>query len=194
MVFFWEGRASQGLRALHEVAQKARLAKEPYSLFEAQEAEALLAATSAERLAKLAEMEAFFSAPVEQMGEGDRNPTLAAVWREQVRENAQHGKLDAAQAAVRKLEQLAAKSRDLIVQDCYESARGYVFIAQNRYQEAAEQLSADPHSPLTVKWLGRARERAGDPNGADAAKLHFKYLRAPNAEWYLATHSGFAAD
>jgi predicted Zn-dependent protease len=194
LVFFWEGRASQGLRSLHDVAQKARLAKEPYSLFEAQEAEALLALTSAERLAKLAEMEAFFSAPVEQMGEGDRNPTLAAVWRDQVRENAQAAKLDAAQAAVRKLEQLAAKSRDLIVQDCYESARGYVFVAQKRYQEAALQLSADPHSPLTVKWLGRARERAGDLRGADAARLHFKYLRAPNAEWYLATHSGFAAD
>jgi len=194
LVFFWEGRASQGLRALHDVAQKARLAKEPYSLFEAQEAEALLAATSAERLAKLAEMETFFSAPVERMGEGDRNPTLAAVWRDQVRENAQAAKLDAAQAAVRKLEQLAAKSRDLIVQDCYESARGYVFVAQKRYQEAALQLSADPHSPLTVKWLGRARERAGDLRGADAARLHFKYLRAPNAEWYLATHSGFAAD
>jgi len=194
LVFFWEGRAAQGLRALHDVAQKARLAKEPYSLFEAQEAEALLAATSAERLAKLAEMEAFFSAPVERMGEGDRNPTLAAVWRDQVRENAQAAKLDAAQAAVRKLEQLAAKSRDLIVQDCYESARGYVFVAQKRYQEAALQLSADPHSPLTVKWLGHARERAGDLRGADAARLHFKYLRAPNAEWYLATHSWFAAD
>jgi len=194
LVFFWEGRTSQGLRALHEVAQKARLAREPYSLFEAQEGEAMLAATSAERLAKLAEMEAFFSVTVEQMGEGDRNPTLAAVWRDQVRENAQQGKLEAAQTAVRKLEQLAAKSRDLIVQDCYESARGFVLVAQNRYQEAAEQLSADPRSPLTVKWLGLAREKAGDLKGADAAKRHFKYLRAPNAQWYLATHSGLAAD
>jgi hypothetical protein len=194
LVFFWEGRASQGLRALHEVAQKARGAKEPYSLFEAQEAQALLAATSQERLRKLAEMETYFNASVENMGDADRNPSLAAIWRDQVRENAQQNKLDAAQAAVQKLEQLAARTRDLIVQDCYESARGYVFFAQKKFQEAAEQLSADPHSPVTVKWLAVARERAGDLSGADSAKSHFKYLRAPTAEWYLATHSGIAAN
>lgn len=194
LVFFWEGRASQGLRALHEVAQKARIAKEPYSLFEAQEAQALLAATSQERLAKLAEMETFFSAPTENMGDADRNPSLAAIWRDQARENAQQNKLDAAEAAVLKLEQLAGKSRDLIVQDCYESARGYVFFAQKRFQEAAEQFAADPRSPVTVKWLSVAREKAGNLSGADSAKLHFKYLRAPTAEWYLATHSGIAAN
>jgi len=193
LVFFWEGRASQGLRALNDVAQKARLAKEPYSLFETQEAQALLAATSRERLAKLAEMEAFFSAPVENMGDADRNPTLAAIWRDQARENAQQNKLDDAQIAVQKLEQLAAKSRDLIVQDCYESARGYALFSQKKFQDAAAQLSADPHSPIGVKWLAVAREKAGDLKGADAAKLHFKYLRAPTAEWYLATHSGSAA-
>jgi len=193
LVFFWEGRASQGLRALNEVAQKARLAKEPYSLFEAQEAQALLAATSRERLAKLAEMEVYFSAPVENMGDADRNPTLAAVWRDQVRENAQQNKVDEAQIAVQKLEQLAAKSRDLIVQDCYESARGFVFFAQKKFQDAGTQLSADPHSPISVKWLAAAQEKTGDLKGADTAKLHFKYLRAPTAEWYLATHSGSVA-
>jgi len=194
LVFFWEGRASQGLRALNDVAQKARLAKEPYSLFEAQEAQALLSATSQERLTKLAEMEMFFSGSPANMGEGDRNPALAAIWRDQVRENAQQNKFDAAQLAVQKLERLAAKSRDLIVQDCYESARGYIFFAQRKFQDAAEQLSADPHSPLTVKWMSVAREKAGDLKSADAARLHFKYMRAPTAEWYLATHSGFAAN
>ena len=194
LVFFWEGRAAHGLRALNEVAQKARAAKEPYSLFEAQQAQALLAATSQERLAKLAEMETYFNASVENMGDADRNPTLSAIWLDLVRENAQQNKLDVAQAAVQKLELLAARSRDLIVQDCYESARGYVFFAQKKFQEAAQQLSADPHSPVTVKWLALARERAGDLSGADSAKVHFKYLRAPTAEWYLATHSGIAAN
>src|SRR5262249_44821905 len=48
LLLFWEGRASPGLRALNEVAQKARTAKEPYTLFEADEAQALLAASSRE--------------------------------------------------------------------------------------------------------------------------------------------------
>jgi len=138
-------------------------------------------------------MEVYFSAPVENMGDADRNPTLAAVWRDQVRENAQQNKVDEAQIAVQKLEQLAAKSRDLIVQDCYESARGFVFFAQKKFQDAGTQLSADPHSPISVKWLAAAQEKTGDLKGADTAKLHFKYLRAPTAEWYLATHSGSVA-
>jgi tetratricopeptide (TPR) repeat protein len=194
LVYFWEGRASQGLRALTDVEQRARAAKEPYSLFEAQEALALLAATSRERLQKLSQIEVVFSAPVENMGDADRNPTLAAVWRDQARENAQQNKLDDAQRAVQKLEQLAAKSRDLIVEDCYESARGYVHFVQKNFRDAASELSADPHSPVAVKWLAVAREKAGDAKGADDAKLRFKYLRAPTAEWYLATHSGSAAN
>ena len=139
-------------------------------------------------------MEAFFSTSVKNMGDNDRNPTLAAVWRDQARELAQQHKPDDAQPTVQRLEQLAAKSRDLIVQDCYESARGYVLFAQKNFQDAAVELSADPHSPIAVKWLAVAREKAGDMKGADTAKLRFKYLRAPTAEWYLATHSGSAAD
>jgi tetratricopeptide (TPR) repeat protein len=195
LVLFWEGHASQGLRALNEVEQKARTAKEPYSLFEAQEALALLAGTSRERLEKLRQIESFFSKPVEGLSDGDRNPTLAAIWRDETREYAQQNKLEAAQQAVQKLEQLAAKSRDLIVEDRYESARGYVFFAQRKFQDAADELSADPHSPVAVKWLAIAREKTGDAKGAEAANLRFKYLRAPTAEWYLATHStSVAAD
>jgi hypothetical protein len=195
LVLFWEGRASQGLRALNEVGQKARAAKEPYTLFESQEALALLAATSRERQEKLVQIEAYFSAPVPGMNDSDRNPTLAAIWRDEARECAQQNNLDAAQLAVQKLEQLAVKSRDLIVEDSYESARGYVFFAQKKFQDAADELSADPHSPVAVKWLAVARGKAGDAKGADAAKLRFQYLRAPTAEWYLATHSsGVAAN
>jgi len=193
LVFFWEGRASQGLRALNQVAQKAQAAKEPYSLFEAQEGLALLAATSRERLQKLSQIEAFFSTPADGMADSDRNPTLAAIWRDEARECAQQNKRDAAQQAVQKLEQLAAKSRDLIVEDSYESARGYVLFAEKNFQDAADELSADPHSPVAVKWLALAREKAGDTKGADAAKLRFKYLRAPTAEWYLATHANSVA-
>jgi tetratricopeptide (TPR) repeat protein len=193
LVLFWEGRASQGLRALNAVEQKARAAKEPYTLFESQEALALLAATSRERQEKLVQIEAYFSAPVPGMSDGDRNPTLAAIWRDEARECAQQNKLDAAQLAVQKLEHLAAKSRDLIVEDSYESARGYVFFAQKKFQDAADELSADAHSPVAVKWLALARGKAGDAKGAEAAKLRFRYLQAPTAEWYLATHSSSVA-
>jgi hypothetical protein len=58
---------------------------------------------------------------------------------------------------------------------------------------AALKLSADPRSPLTLKWLAIARQNAGDTHNAEAGKLRLKFLRAPTAEWYLVTRQEPAA-
>jgi hypothetical protein len=96
---------------------------------------------------------------------------------------------------VEKLEKLAATSRDLIVENCYESARGYVFFAQKDYSSAADELSAEPHSPVATKLLVLARKKSGDAKNAEAAELHLKFQRASTVEWYLASRTGtFAAN
>jgi hypothetical protein len=187
---FWAGKSIDGLQALADVKRKAQAAQEPYALFEIEEAEALLALTPMERVAKLHEMARTFGNPVEGMSEADRNSSLAAIWRDEVRIRVEQNQIAATADLLQKLERLAAQSRDLIVEDCYESARGYVFFAQKEYGNAADELSADPRSPLAIKWLGAAREKLGDRKGAEAIQLRLKYLRAPTAEWYLTTHSG----
>jgi tetratricopeptide (TPR) repeat protein len=189
---FWAGNKSEGLKNLAELEQKARLAHEPYSEFEIQEARALLAPAPQERIAKLQAIERIYGKPVEGMNEADRNPSLAAIWRDEVRIQAEQNHIDATRETIQKLERLAARSRDLIVENCYESARGYVLFALKNYADAGDELSADPHSPLVVKWLIAAREKAGDKKGVEAAERRLKYLRAPTAEWYLATHSVLA--
>jgi tetratricopeptide (TPR) repeat protein len=190
LVRFWEGNPRDGRVALGEIEQKARDAKEPYSLFEAGEALAALAAGPEVGLQKLQRLEETFGGPMEGMNEADRNTTLAAIWRDQARAEAERNNLAMAERAVRKLEQLSEKSRDLVVQDCYESARGYVLFARRDYGGAAEQLAADPHSPVALKWLAQAREKSGDHRGSEAARVRLKFLRAPTVEWYLASRSG----
>jgi tetratricopeptide (TPR) repeat protein len=190
LVNFWEGNNQAGLQVLAELERQASAAGEPYSVFEIQEARALLAPTAKERIEKLQSMEKIYFAPVEGMSDADRNPSLAAIWRDQVRIQAEQNQFDAAYETIQKLEKLAAKSRDLIVENCYESARGYVFYAQKEFQSAEDELSSDPHSPIALKWLASAREKLGDSKGAESAKLRLKYLRAPTAEWFLATRSG----
>lgn len=189
LVNFWEGKPSVGLQTLATLERKAFGDHEPYSAFEIQEALALLAPTAAERFAKLHSMEKIYGSPVEGMSEADRNPSLAAIWRDDVRGHAELHQLDATHETVQKLEKLAAQSRDLIVENCYESARGYVYFAQKDFSNAGDELSADPHSPITVKWLITAREKSGDHRAAQSAKLRLKYLRAPTVEWFLATHA-----
>jgi tetratricopeptide (TPR) repeat protein len=189
LVKFWEGKGAEGRQALAEAEQKALLAHDPYAQFEIEEGQALLAGTPKEQIEKLRAMERTYGNPVEGMSEADRNPSLAAIWRDEVRIQAQLNHLDATQEIVRKLEKSATKSRDLIVENCYESARGYVFFAQKDYASASDELSADPHSPVAVQWQVAAREKTGDKKGAEAARLRLQYLRAPTAEWYLATHA-----
>lgn len=190
---FREGKFNDGLQALTDLEQQAQAAHEPYAEFEIREAHALLLATPREQLQKLREIEQAFAAPLKGMNESDRNASLASIWRDEVRVLALHNQLDPAQETVHKLENLAAKSRDLVVENCYESARGYVLFAQKDFANAADELSADPSSPLTLKWLAIARQQAGDDKNAEAAKLRLKFLRAPTVEWYLATREESAA-
>ena len=185
---FWSGKTMDGLQALAAVETEAQAAHEPYATFEVQEAEALLALTPMERIAKLHEMERIYGSSVEGVSESDRNAFLAAIWRDEVRIRVEQNQVEATENIVQKLERLAAKSRDLIVENCYESARGYVFFAQKEYQSAGDELSADPHSPLAIKWLAAAYEKIGNRKGVEAAQLRLKYQRAPTAEWYVATH------
>ena len=190
---FREGKFTDGLQALTDLEHQTHAAHEPYAEFEILEAHALLLASPEEQLQKLREIEHAFNAPLAGMSESDRNANLASIWRDEVRVLALHEQLGAAQETVGRLETLAAKSRDLIVENCYESARGYVHFAQKDFANAAGELSADPRSPLTLKWLAVARQNAGDSKSAEAAKLRLKYLRAPTAEWFLATRQENAA-
>jgi len=138
-------------------------------------------------------MESIYSHPVEGMAESDRNPSLASIWRDQVRVQVEQNHVEATEGTIHKLEQLAAKSRDLIVENCYESSRGYVFFGQKDFASAQDELSADPHSPLALKWLAAAREKLGRQKAAEAARVRLKYLRAPTVEWYLATQADAAS-
>src|SRR5438874_10401517 len=134
-------------------------------------------------------MERNYGKYVDGMIEYDHNALLAAIWRDEVCIRVEQNQVETTENIVQKLERLAAQSRDLIVENCYESARGYVFFAQKDYASAQDELSADPHSPIAMNWLVAAREKLGDQKGAESARLRLKYLRAPTAEWYLATQA-----
>ena len=88
---------------------------------------------------------------------------------------------------MRKLEQLAAQSRDLLVENCYESARGYLLAANGDFANAVDELAADPRSVLALDQLAAAQEKLGNASAAEATRTRIKYLRAPTVEWYLLT-------
>jgi tetratricopeptide (TPR) repeat protein len=189
LVYFWEGQPEQGRKALDALTAEARKEKEPYSQFETALGRAMLSADATGELDQLRSVEASVQKPVAGMSEPDRNISLAQVLREQARVAALNNQLEAAQEAISKLERHAAVTRDLVVENNYESARGFLLFAQGDFANAVDELGTDPHSPLALRQLSLAQIKTGNSSAATATRTRLKYQRAPTVEWFLVTHS-----
>ena len=187
LVYFWEGQPAEGRQALDALNEKVQQQKEPYSQFEIGFGRAMLAGDSSFELAQLRWLEAWLQDPVDGLTEVDRDSSLAQVLRERTRISARRGELALAEASVRRLEHLADLSRDLLVVNSYESARGYLLAAKGDFAAAAEELAADPRSLLVLDQLAVAQEKLGNSSAAEATRIRIKYLRAPTVECYLLT-------
>ncbi len=189
LVSLWEGRPAEGRQLLETLAEKARAQKEPYAQFEIGFAQALLSPDAGAEFAQLKSLESLLQAPVAGMTDADRNASLAAVWRERARAYASSGQADAADQAVHQLEELAAHTRDLIIENTYESAHGYALFAQGDMANAADELATDAHNPLVLRQLILAQEKLGNSRAAEASRTRLKYLRASTVEWFLVAKS-----
>ncbi len=192
LVSFWDGKPEQGHRELAVAAEEAARKKEPNGQFNIALARAMLTVNSESELIQLRELSAFLDHPLAGMLESDRSVNRATVLREQIRVAAMHGQTEEATRAISALEALATSSRDQFVQACYESARGYLRAAQKDFQNAAEALAADPHSPLALQQLAVAQLNLGNKDATEATLTRLKYQRAPTVEWFLVTHSAAA--
>jgi tetratricopeptide (TPR) repeat protein len=189
LILFWEGKPAQGHQELAAYAEEAARKKEPNGQFNIALSRAMLAAKPQSELAQLKELSALLEQPLPGMLESDRSIARATVWREQARVAALQGLASESTKAISQLEKLATESRDLVVGACHETARGYVFAAQHEFQNAADALAADPHSPLALQQLAAAQEKLGNAAGAEATRTLLKYQRGPTVEWFLVTHS-----
>lgn len=187
LVYFWEGQTAEGHAALDALNEKARRQKEPYSQFEIGFGRAMLAGDAALELEQLRSLEIWLQSPSDGLSEADRANFRAQVLRERARVSASRDELALAEASVRKLELLADQSRDLLVANSYESARGYVLAAKGDFAGAVDALGADPRSLLVLDQLADAQEKLGNASAAEAIRTRIKYLRAPTVEWYLLT-------
>jgi tetratricopeptide (TPR) repeat protein len=193
LIFFWEGRPAEGRKALATLAEEAARKKEPNGQFEIALASAMLAADSRSELAQLAVLSVFLEKRLAGMNESDRDIDRAIVLRERARIAALNGLLDNASEAVSQLEVLATSSRDSVVMNAYESARGYLLARQGDLSAAADELSTDPHSPLVLQQLAAVQEKLGNTIAAQATRTRLKFQRAPTVEWFLVTNPNTGA-
>ena len=184
---FWEGKPEVGREELKALEDKAREQNDGYAQYDIGLGRAFLAANTDEELTQLSRLESIFSNPISSMAEGDRHTALASILREEVRVLSALDKLEAAQSEIRELEELSNTTRDRIIEDCYESARGYVLFAQHDYANAVDELTSDLHSPLVVAQLIATEQKLNNADGTEKARVRLKYLRTPTAEWLVVT-------
>jgi tetratricopeptide (TPR) repeat protein len=192
LINFWEGKPEQGRAEITALAERAAREKDPYAQYEIGLGQAFLAGNPDEEMKVLDAVEGRFTSPIQGMSENDRQTALASVMRERVRLLSLAGKTDAAATVIQKLETLAVSSRDSIIENCYDSARGFLLFAKGNYAGAVDALESDTQNPLVTRQAMLAYEELGDAAGASAAKTRLRYLRAPTPQWYLATHPATA--
>lgn len=187
LVPLWEGHLAEGRKLLEALSEKARAQEEPYTQFEIGFAQALLTSNPNVELVLLTSLQSSLqgSGALQGITEADRNALLSLVWRERARVYASSGQAEAANKAVHELEELAAQTRDQIIENVYESAHGYALFAQGDLANAADELASDVHNPLVLRQLILAQEKLGNSRGAEASRARLKYLRASSVEWYL---------
>lgn len=190
LVYFWEGRAEEGRSALSNLAAEAAQKNEPNGQFEIAFGSAMLAPDFASELHQLRALEEKLQNTVEGMSEADRGGALANVLCEEARVASQNGLPEAAEQAIGKLERLAAQTADLLVENPYETARGYLLLLQGDLANAVDELSANRLSPLAVQQLAIAQQKLGNQAAAGETFNQLKYQRAPTVEWYLASQKG----
>jgi tetratricopeptide (TPR) repeat protein len=189
LIRFWEGKPELGRQELVALEEKARDANDGYAQYDIGLGRAFLAANTDEELTQLSRLESIFSNPFNAMAEGDRHTALASILREEVRVLAQLGKVESAQDEVQELESLARDTRDSIIEDCYESARGYALYATGDYASAADELATDPQNPLVARQIVLTQEKLGNKAQAEVDRTRWKYLRADSPQWFLAAQA-----
>jgi tetratricopeptide (TPR) repeat protein len=192
LIRFWEGKPALGREELAALEQKARAENDGYAQYDIGLGRAFLAADTDEELSQLSRVESIFSNPFGNMAEGDRHTALASILREEVRVLCELGKMESATEEIQELEQLSRETRDTIIEDCYESARGYVLFASGDYSNALDELATDPQNPLVAWQMVLASEKLGDKAGAEVNRNRWKYLRSDTPQWFLAQRAAAA--
>jgi hypothetical protein len=115
----------------------------------------------------------------------DHDEELARVLRVQALRASEAQSLGMANSAVRQLEQMAASSRNQVIQHSFHGAKGSVLVLQAKYAEAIPELEEDREDPISMRLLWRAYSSAGATNQAQLMADKLANFNIPSFEQAL---------
>ncbi len=111
-----------------------------------------------------------------------RDEEEAEILRATVLRATDGGDSKAASAALERLQQLAKRSQDGIVQLSWQSATGAILLSQGKYEEAISHLSEDQTNPLSLRLLEIAYRKSGAADDARRVAASLSTLNLPTIE------------
>ena len=119
----------------------------------------------------------------------DRDQELAQILRVRAARAMHSGKEVAAQAAVNQLGQLAADSRNRVIQESWHGAVGEMLVTKAHFQEAIAELEEDKDNPATLALLVKAYAGAGAVDQSRSAAERLRTINLPSLEQALSVES-----
>ena len=107
---------------------------------------------------------------------------MGSVLRTRVDRALQDKNMEAASAALKKLENLANASPDANLQAAYHGAAGAMLVAQGKYEDAINNLEEDMRNPFSMRGLVIAYEKTGAHDNAIRMSARLSTFNEPLIE------------
>jgi len=112
----------------------------------------------------------------------DHDEELSRILRHRTVRAAHAGSQELAQKSLKMLENMAAESRNLVIQSSYHGAAGALFSVQQKWQDAIAQLEEDHDDPFSMQLLSRAYYEAGANEKMHAVEERLRGTNVPTIE------------
>ncbi len=116
------------------------------------------------------------------ISESDRNDELARILRVRAVRAAHAGDATLADKSLKKLEAMAAASRNRVIQISYNGAAGTLLMDQKKYEDAINYLEEDRDNPFTMELLVQAYYETGQSEKLAEAETRLRGTNVPTIE------------
>jgi tetratricopeptide (TPR) repeat protein len=115
----------------------------------------------------------------------DRNEEMSRILRDRVVRASHVGNEPLRDQSLKQLENMAASSRNQVIQSSYHGAAGSVLMDQKKYEGAIAHLEEDQDNPFTMELLARAYYQTNQPDKLHEVEAKLRDTNVPTMEQAL---------
>lgn len=119
------------------------------------------------------------------ISKSDKNEELSRILRNRTVRASHAGNQALAGKSLKQLDEMAAGSRNRVIQSSYNGAAGALLIDQKKFEEAISDLEEDQDNPFTMELLVQAYYQTNQPEKLGQAEAKLRGTNVPTMEQAL---------